>query len=208
MSFSKENILGLDLDHLHDLINQDQFNHENIDIPFTPSKEETSSITLSGTNSVDVSIQKTGTDTGTGTGSRKRKPKKVNKAIVEGMLYLLKKDAISSSQAKDECYRKILEDKIKSKSPQKLTNDIVFENLMDKTRRKTVNYKQLADVREKKRKKKISSGQKGNKVIVNEIISKERIVVLDKNKDDTMIPENKNELTPQIREKKINEIVK
>ena len=93
----------------------------------------------------------------------------MNKAIVEGMLYLLKKDAITSTQAKNESYKKLLEDKIKSKSPQKLTNDIVFENLMDKTRRKTVNYKQLADVREKKRKKKNLSGQKENKVIVNEI---------------------------------------
>ena len=79
------------------------------------------------------------------------------------MLYLLKQDAITSKQAKSQSYKNILEDKIKSKSSEKLTNDIVFENLMDKTRRNIVDYKQLADIRVNKKRRKILKVKKDGK---------------------------------------------
>jgi len=95
----------------------------------------------------------------------------VNKAIVEGMMYLLTHEGLNSKRMHDEVYKKMLEDKIKSKSPEKLTNDLVFENLMDKTRKKQLNFKKLADQKPKRKRKKNSSAVKPiqPKLIISEI---------------------------------------
>eukprot|EP01016_Furgasonia_blochmanni_P045695 TRINITY_DN6486_c0_g2_i1.p3 TRINITY_DN6486_c0_g2~~TRINITY_DN6486_c0_g2_i1.p3 ORF type:complete len:365 (-),score=32.15 TRINITY_DN6486_c0_g2_i1:1517-2611(-) len=70
--------------------------------------------------------------------SGKKRSKKVDKGIVEGLLYL-----IDANKEKEENTQE-LKSLIMTKSPEKITHDLIYNNLYEaKTRQKNVDYKKL-----------------------------------------------------------------
>ena len=93
----------------------------------------------------------------------KKNAKKVDKTIIEGMLYLLQNGALKNHQG-NSLDLKIIQDLMRTRSLEQITPDLIFDNLMSKTRQKRVDYKESVDKEPKRRSQRQLEDQTKKKV--------------------------------------------
>ncbi len=169
-SSDKEKLLEINLEKLEHFYSEADFQ--------TPSKDNLS-----------LSMLPTSTKASTSKKQREKSKRRVHKSIVEGMLYLLKHEALRHPNISDEEFKRYFESIIMTENPDQLTEDLVISNLLEKTRKKQVNYREMSGKEIKKRKKSPMNKKPKKKIQISQVTDeqvKDRNEEIDSNEFETL----------------------
>jgi len=83
----------------------------------------------------------------------KEKEHHLHKTAIEGVLYLLKNGGIKVPHQNADDFKKQMERLLKTRLKEKVAPDVILDTLMDKTRKKNLNFKDLVDDKKAKSKR-------------------------------------------------------